>query len=135
MDPEATPDPSNPADLRSYLHQWELNDANQSKSRIDPRLSLIERSILSQDVSTIDKRLQNFQAIRKPVGDSFLPRIKQILDINNEILDFLEESGPYLCDRIYNDLKSLQVIFRKELTSYLDKWSFELLSDIDRDMK
>lgn len=49
--------------------------------------------------------------------------------------DFLIERNPSLSDRIYNDVKNLQVIIRKELVSYLDKWSFEVLSDIDRDMK
>lgn len=121
--------------MRSYLHQWELNDANQSKYRIDPCLFLNERSFLSQDVSKKDTRLIRFHEFRKPIGDTFLHRIKQCLIINNEMNDFLIERNPSLSDRIYNDLKNLQVIIRKELVSYLDKWSFEVLSDIDRDMK
>ncbi|XP_063708887.1 trichohyalin-like [Culicoides brevitarsis] len=135
LDPEATPNTEKPSELRTFLHQWELDEERQKKNRIDPRLMLDERSLLSQDVSTVDKRLKKFQEIRKPIGDTFLPRIKQILTINSEINDLLTENGKTLSDRIYNDLKSLQLIFRKQLSKHLDKWSFEILCDIDRDMK
>lgn len=134
MDPEATPNPTSPPNLRSYLYQWELHDLEQSKNRIDSRLFLNERSILSQDPANADLRLKNFQEVRKPIGDTFLPRIKQVLTVNNEIRDFLEESSDDIPDRLYNDLKSLQLMFRRQLQKYLDKWSFEILSDIDRDM-
>lgn len=111
-----------------------MNDKIQHKAHIDSRLFLNERSILSQDPAGIDLRLKIFKEIKKPIGDLFLPRIQQVLEINNELNDFLEDEGVELSDRMYNDLKNLQLMFRKQLSKFLDKWSFEVLSDIDRDM-
>lgn len=135
FDSEATPDPSSPQNLRSLLYQWELSDTEEAKVQTNPRLFLDERSILNQDADIPDRRLKQFQEKRPSIGEKYLKRIKQILTINCELTNFIENEGSQLKDKVYNDLKGLQVMFRKTLVKYLDRWSYEVLTDINLNMK
>uniref|UniRef100_A0A336LE85 CSON004102 protein n=1 Tax=Culicoides sonorensis TaxID=179676 RepID=A0A336LE85_CULSO len=129
------PDPKSPPELRSFLFQCELDDIYKENHQINPRLLLNERSILTQDPNKPDLRLRTFQKVRPPIGDQYRKRIQQIIQINDELNHVLEIEKHNLPENIATDLRKLQLQFRSTLTSYLDKWSFEVLSNIDINMR
>lgn len=120
-------------EIRRYLYKWELDDTKEKESSCDLRLLLNERSILTQDNDIRDRRMKVFQECREPIGDKYYHRIDHVLKMIKEMSEALKYKNRFP-EAVFQELTELHLILKKTLVNFIDKWSFSVLSDIDRDM-
>lgn len=122
-----------PPEIRRYLYKWELDDTKEKESSCDLRLLLNERSILTQDRDVRDRRMKVFQDCREPIGEKYYHRIDHVLKMIKEMSEELKYEEQF-SEVLFQELAQLHLLVKKALVDFIDKWSFSVLSDIDRDM-
>uniref|UniRef100_A0A1B0CGU5 Axonemal 84 kDa protein n=1 Tax=Lutzomyia longipalpis TaxID=7200 RepID=A0A1B0CGU5_LUTLO len=106
------PNAQNPGDLRQYIHM---------------KLSL------TQDREVVDLTRGNVKKLQPNIGDLYAIRVKEILGIMDELQEAILEPDN-LTPAIYRDLLRLRGELREKLAEYVDKFSYQILCNIDRDM-
>lgn len=134
LDLNALPPAFSPPALREYLYKWQLNDQLELDKSYDPQLSLDERSILTQDLSKKDQTVRTFKIKRPSIGDPYMKRIGELNRIMHELKYLLESNEIKLKPQVRTDLQNLQIYIRKTLYEFIDRWTYGVLSNIDRDM-
>lgn len=117
LNPKSTPEPFSPPHIRQYLYKWEIEDDRRLKETFDPKLALDEGA--------------NGPAL----GDTVAERVREVSSIVDQIKSVLNDGEVKLEQRVINDLKYLQLLIRKLLRHYVDRWTLSVMSNIERDME
>lgn len=155
------PSPNDPSDLRKYIHMWTDDVKKLNKKEINWLLKTNEQSILTQDQTVVDLSRENLKKIQPEVGEMYAKRATEVLGILHEmdsvirdryslspnkmddLLDVSEfHSKPFFPISIEIDLflilayskMQLKQEIRIVLSSFVDEFTFKILSNIERNM-
>lgn len=157
------PNANDPSDLRKYIHMWIDDVKRLNKKEINWLLKTNEQSILTQDQNVIDLSRANMKKLQPEVGEMYAKRTAEVLNIlaemdavirdryslsPNKMDDLLDVSGhsirfsksffPFPSNRFilssFHPAIQLKLEIRTVLSSFLDEFTFKILSNIERNM-
>ncbi|CRK91757.1 CLUMA_CG005391, isoform A [Clunio marinus] len=127
------PNANDPSDLRKYIHMWIDDVKKLNKKEINWLLKTNEQSILTQDQTVVDLTRANLKKLQPEVGDMYAKRTKEVLGILDEI-DAVVRDRYSLSVTKMDDLLELKLEIRTILSSFIDEFTFKILSNIERNM-
>jgi cancer susceptibility candidate protein 1 len=157
------PNASDPSDLRKYVHMWKDEKRKANEKEINWMLKSNEQSFLTQDQSVPDLSRENMKKIQSDIGGKYAKRASEVLGILDEIDavirdrfslspsrldDLLDVSEIALIQLIFGNLFPLSLSLlpcffmlpqlkseiRAVLSSYVNEFTFKILSNIERNM-
>uniref|UniRef100_A0A1B0CYM2 Uncharacterized protein n=1 Tax=Phlebotomus papatasi TaxID=29031 RepID=A0A1B0CYM2_PHLPP len=127
------PNSQNPGDLRQYIHMWMEKEESITNTERNWLLMTNEESVLTQNRDVMDLTRANVKKSQPNIGDVYSNRVKEVLGIMNELNEAIVDASN-LTPVVYRDLLRLRTEMREKLTDYIDKFSYQILCNIDRDM-
>lgn len=153
------PNANDPSDLRKYIHMWIDDVKRLNKKEINWLLKTNEQSILTQDQTVVDLTRANLRKLQPEVGEMYAKRATEVLGILNEMDAVIRDRyslSPNKMDDLLDvriteiDLKrnpfsltdlfsisfmtKLKLEIRTVLSSFIDEFTFKILSNIERNM-
>lgn len=122
-----------PGDLRKYIHMWKDSEAEKNRNERNWLLLTNEETVLTQDRDVPNLTVANVRAGQKNLGIVYAERIREVLQILDELAMTIEDPGE-LSDFILEDLVTIRTDLRVNLAGHIDQLAFKVLSNIDRDM-
>lgn len=127
------PNVSQPGDLRKYIHMWKESEERKNRDEKNWLLMTNEETVLTQNRDIPNLTVSHVRASQKNLGIVYAERIREVLNILNELALTIQEPGD-LSDFIVEDLVTIRTELRVNLGSHIDQLAFKILSNIDRDM-
>ncbi|GAB0101009.1 dynein axonemal intermediate chain 7 [Sergentomyia squamirostris] len=127
------PNAQNPGDLRQYIHMWMEKEQILSGKERNWLLMTNEETLLTQNRDIVDLTRENVRKLQVNIGDLYAERVEEVLGIMDELQEAILDPDN-LTPAIYRDLLRLRAELREKLAEYIDKFSYQILCNIDRDM-
>ncbi|XP_062565797.1 uncharacterized protein LOC134228052 [Armigeres subalbatus] len=123
-----TPDPADAAELREFLYHWNYELEQQAKDFVSWTLNVNERSVLTQDEADPDETWKCRFDKYKDIGSSYLPGIRNAL----EMLALIEDSA--LKSFSQKEVIKVRDEIRMKISHVLDEITMRVGGNIWRDM-